>query len=158
MIQLLSGYQIDVNIRTEEVSDKEGATETETAAGVPLPEATLSAKEGFTALHVATATGHIGAVKAILKMQPDVNLVDNGGRTPLHWGAKNKRLEIVQQLLGVGATPKTVDKEGKTALMCVLFFPFTLSLIVPLLCSVFFSRDFVPLVTAECNHEEQQQV
>jgi ankyrin repeat protein len=50
--------------------------------------------KGFTALHVATATGHTDCVVALLKMNPDSNILDNGGRTALIWGAKNKRYDI----------------------------------------------------------------
>ena len=46
----------------------------------------------------------------------DVNAKDDYGRTPLHWAAYEKNLEIIQLLIEKGADVNAIDNDGNTPL------------------------------------------
>jgi len=54
--------------------------------------------------------------KLLLTSGADVNAVDGGGTTPLHWAARNCPPDIVKLLIDRGANVKAVDAKGYTPL------------------------------------------
>src|SRR5476651_319192 len=77
---------------------------------------------GATALHCAVGELEIDAVRCLLGLGANPNLIDGKGRSPLHilgnrWGSKaqDKAEAIIRLLMENGANPGLVDKEGRTA-------------------------------------------
>ena len=75
------------------------------------------ANYAITDLHHNCFIGDLSQVKKILKNNPhNLNILDNVGRTPLHFAAGNNQVEIVEILLELGAITNQVDDKGRTAL------------------------------------------
>lgn len=76
------------------------------------------AKNGITALIVATASGSKDVIEALLVRDADVNLANDEGWTPLMEAAYRDRPAIVKRLLRAGAKVNLVEtRNGFTALM-----------------------------------------
>ncbi|GAB4820919.1 hypothetical protein N2152v2_007965 [Parachlorella kessleri] len=74
-----------------------------------------------TPLHFAVRSGSLETVQTLLSAGAHVNSVSAADRsTPLHLAAAACDPDIVQELLGAGADVAAVDKEGGTALHCLL--------------------------------------
>lgn len=68
-------------------------------------------------LHGAAAlTGNPAIIRLLLDAGADANAVDDGGRTPLHEGAKNDNPVVAVHLLAAGADPHALDNDGYTPL------------------------------------------
>lgn len=80
-------------------------------------------KTGRTALHLASANGHIDTVRALipsLRDTADLNAADCGEATALHYAAQNGHAELVDFLLKSGANLDVRDINGKTPLHCAV--------------------------------------
>ena len=64
----------------------------------------------------AVKTGHTEIVRAMLRTKPNVNLVDDAGRRPLHYAAEIGSGDIVKQILNAGSPVNVSDSQGATAL------------------------------------------
>lgn len=86
--------------------------------GVESNPAQASTKDatGSTALHYATAQGHLATVQALLKAKSDPHAKDARGRTALHLAAGRGAAKIIEALLAAGAKVDEVDTIGHTAL------------------------------------------
>eukprot|EP00389_Voromonas_pontica_P004156 GDKH01006177.1.p1 GENE.GDKH01006177.1~~GDKH01006177.1.p1 ORF type:complete len:168 (-),score=38.03 GDKH01006177.1:104-607(-) len=62
-------------------------------------------KSGNTALHMASANGHVDVVRVLLEHGAK-SLKNKTGNTPLHWATQNKQQPVVEVLLNLG---KDVD-------------------------------------------------
>ena len=86
------------------------------------PGVEVSAKSvpsGYTALHLACLTGHVGVVGLLLSRSTELLKVsDEAGQTSLHVAASNGHIEMCQVLLGQGADYTVEDNEKWTALHC----------------------------------------
>jgi ankyrin repeat protein len=69
--------------------------------------------DGWTALEIASAYGHVKIVKFLLERGADVNKQDFDGWTPLHASAANGHMGVCLLLCGAGAdlTVKNYDDE-----------------------------------------------
>ena len=68
---------------------------------------------GCTALHLAASKGSLPVVQALLTQSGiEVDPVDNGGRSPLHWACVSGYGDVVRLLLQEGAQESRRDKEG----------------------------------------------
>lgn len=78
----------------------------------------VSPAEINSSLHVAAASGSLGAVKALLAKGADPVSADDGGWIPLHSACKNGNPEVVWELLAKGGFPmvNTGDTGGWTPL------------------------------------------
>lgn len=74
-------------------------------------------QDGKTAVCLAAARGKIDALQELLRFNPDVNLPDNDGWTPLKKAANYNHIECAKLLLASGAKPNQADKEGYTPLL-----------------------------------------
>ena len=76
--------------------------------------------KGYTALHVGIYLSefdeHVGIVRQILELHPNLDVLDNTGWTLLHCAAIRGHIDIVQLLLERGSTVDLADKEGETPL------------------------------------------
>jgi ankyrin repeat protein len=73
--------------------------------------------ERKTVLHHATWNKGSGATEFFsLTANEDIEAQDSGGRTPLHWAARNENLEVVLCLMERNAKIGTKDDSGYTAL------------------------------------------
>ena len=70
-----------------------------------------------TALGVASSTGSVEVVQALLASNGDVNLKQCDGKAPVTIAASNGRPDIVRLLLAAKADVNAVEEDGKTALM-----------------------------------------
>ena len=64
----------------------------------------------------ASLTGNPAIIRLLLDAGADANAVDDGGRTPLHEGAKNDNPVVAVHLLAAGADPNALDNDGYTPL------------------------------------------
>jgi tetratricopeptide (TPR) repeat protein len=70
---------------------------------------------GNTALHWASALGHLAAARWLLARRADPNGRNLGGSSPLHAAASHARPELIELLLANGADPLAADQHGETA-------------------------------------------
>jgi len=62
-------------------------------------------------IHELVQSGDVEAVRTALRLQPEkVDVEDEGGRTPLHWACRSDQLEMVELLVGSGATVDVLDE------------------------------------------------
>ncbi|XP_071948439.1 uncharacterized protein [Antedon mediterranea] len=73
--------------------------------------------EGTAALHIAAKNGFLEGVQYLTSLSvTNVNIQDDGGWTPLVWGAEARHLDVVQHLLDRGCDPNITDQEGNSGL------------------------------------------
>ena len=71
----------------------------------------------YTAAHVAAQYGQTALLYYLaLRWDPEVNELDNDGRTCLHWAAYKGFTDTIRLLLVLNAQIDITDKEGCTAL------------------------------------------
>jgi len=73
-------------------------------------------EKGRTALHFASAKGHLRMVEALVKAGADVNKLDHIGNTPLHLASCTNKLPVVTLLIKSGSDVSKMDRCGRTAL------------------------------------------
>ena len=74
-----------------------------------------TANYAISELHHNCFIGDLDKVKAHLKQNKhDVNLLDNVGRTPLHFAAGKNQVKVAKTLLKLGADPNHVDEKRRT--------------------------------------------
>ncbi|CAI2187073.1 18297_t:CDS:2 [Funneliformis geosporum] len=85
------------------------------------PATCLESKDEFgnTALHMASANGHLEIVEFIIQalgslLERVVSMQNNSGNTPLHWSALNGHEKVVKLLIKSGADAKIKNKSGRT--------------------------------------------
>jgi len=61
-------------------------------------------------LHQASSTGDEAEVKNILSKEPDLNLLDKSGRTPIHNAILGRHVKIMEMLLEAGADTTRLDE------------------------------------------------
>lgn len=72
---------------------------------------------GYTALQLACTAGRVDCARHLLAKGADVNVKGNGGSTPLHAGARNGHVDVLQLLLSIPKVDvNAVSKDGRTAL------------------------------------------
>ncbi|KAJ3052282.1 hypothetical protein HK097_006602 [Rhizophlyctis rosea] len=78
---------------------------------------TIRTPSQSTALHYASANGHLPIITHILPHIPPsfINATNDDGSTPLHWAALNGQLEVVQELLKAGANATLKNSMGRSA-------------------------------------------
>ena len=72
---------------------------------------------GATPLIVASAGGHLEAVRLLLEAGADKDKASQDGGTPLLHAARDGHLEVAQLLLRAGADKDKADRDGYTALI-----------------------------------------
>ncbi|KAL7083260.1 hypothetical protein ACP275_14G150000 [Erythranthe tilingii] len=81
------------------------------SAGVPLDSKDL---EGRTALHMASANGHLHIVDYLIRNGADVNACNTEKNTPLHWACLNGHIEVVKRLILAGACISNLNSYERT--------------------------------------------
>ncbi|RKP11872.1 ankyrin repeat-containing domain protein [Piptocephalis cylindrospora] len=73
---------------------------------------------GQTALHMASANGHLEVGKVLVnRLTPEqLDIQNEGGNTALHWAALNGHLEMVKLLVSTHADPTIKNTAGRTAM------------------------------------------
>lgn len=79
------------------------------------PNAT-NTKNGETALHQVSSSGHFDLVKFLLRRKAQVDKSDNNQWTPLHKASGQAHLEIVKHLVKKGAGIDNINNEGMSPL------------------------------------------
>ncbi|GBB99504.1 hypothetical protein RclHR1_03540023 [Rhizophagus clarus] len=79
----------------------------------------LKDDQGNTALHMASANGHLEIVRFIIQtlgssLKKIVNTQNDSGNTPLHWSALNGHEKVVELLIKNGSDAKTKNRAGRT--------------------------------------------
>lgn len=69
-------------------------------------------ENGQNCLHIASAHGHVAAIKHLLAMEADVAAANDMLATPLHMAAAHGHAECCSVLLMKKATADTVDRNG----------------------------------------------
>ena len=69
-----------------------------------------------TSLHLASITGDVEVIRALLSAGADVNTTNESGATPLHYAATFGKLDAIRELLAEGADVTLVANDGQTAL------------------------------------------
>ncbi|GMI95381.1 hypothetical protein like AT5G51160 [Hibiscus trionum] len=78
----------------------------------PLIFHTISLYSNQNPLHIASAEGHVGFVREILRLKPEfAKEVNTDGFSPLHVAAANGHVEIVRELMNVD--PRLCGAEGR---------------------------------------------
>ncbi|RAL48049.1 hypothetical protein DM860_017840 [Cuscuta australis] len=71
---------------------------------------------GRTALHMASANGHLDVVNYLIDSKVDVNAFNEEKNTPLHWACINGHMEVVKSLILAGASVSALNSHGNTPL------------------------------------------
>ncbi|CAI9096919.1 OLC1v1033181C1 [Oldenlandia corymbosa var. corymbosa] len=76
----------------------------------------LDAKDsqGRTALHMASANGHLEIVEYLVSHGVDVNAANTENNTPLHWACLNGHVEVVKFLILAGANVAVLNSHENT--------------------------------------------
>ena len=69
-----------------------------------------------TALHYASANGHVAIVDKLLERGAEKDAANESGNTALHWAAQNGHTEVVLRLLNAGVKPALENTFGRTPL------------------------------------------
>ena len=70
-----------------------------------------------TALHMASANGHLHIVKLLLEQADmNVNIINDSGNTPLHYASFNGHLEVVRVLIENKADANIKNENGNIAI------------------------------------------
>lgn len=77
---------------------------------------TMTDNLGRTALHVASESGHVGAIELLLARGAQIARADVDGKTALHYAAYQNQAEALKLLLDNGAQIDARDNQEKTAL------------------------------------------
>lgn len=117
-------------------ANKSGVTALMLAAGDNSPKGLTMVREllaahadvdgnflgGDTALGIASSTGNVEVVQALLAAHSwvNVNIQQHDGKTPLMKASARGRADVVRLLLAAKADVSAVDNDGKTALMLAL--------------------------------------
>ena len=73
----------------------------------------------MTVLSYAAARGHVGCVRFVLEVLPDlVRIPDYCGRTAIALAASGGHVVIIRMLAAAGADPSAVSDRGLTPLYC----------------------------------------
>jgi hypothetical protein len=80
------------------------------------PDSSCDCPAHKTALHYAVERGHLSAVKCLLELRADPNLINSYGQTPLDIAMVTKNEHICLALKGYGAMPH-VTEEGKAGML-----------------------------------------
>jgi len=73
-----------------------------------------------TALHFACMQNNLNAVRSILRKNPNLNMGDYLGNTPLHYATENGNLEILGILCDYGADALKRNKEGLNSIQIAI--------------------------------------
>ncbi len=75
-------------------------------------------EHGWTPLHVASLSGHIDIVNALIGEGTKINIdaSDEDGWTSLHWAVRNGRANVVNALIANHANANAVDNKASTPL------------------------------------------
>ena len=76
--------------------------------------------DGFTALHIASARGDLGNVKALVAAGAPVGAINSYGWSPMHWAARNGHAAIVQVLMDADVELGLRTSDGRTAVQLTL--------------------------------------
>ncbi|XP_021716096.1 ADP-ribosylation factor GTPase-activating protein AGD3-like [Chenopodium quinoa] len=76
--------------------------------------------DGCSLLHLACQFTDVGMVELLLQYGANINAVDSRGRTPLHHCISERKTDIAKVLLMRGASGRTVDNIGKSAMQLAL--------------------------------------
>ncbi|XP_073040870.1 uncharacterized protein [Primulina eburnea] len=74
----------------------------------------LKDSEGRTALHMASANGHINIVDYLIHNGVDINACNVEKNTPLHWACLNGHIEVVKHLILAGADISFLNNHERT--------------------------------------------
>ena len=85
----------------------------------------ISGRGGVTALQVACANGHVGAVRLLLKAKATLDLRDSNGGSALNAACAWNRLECAQLLLEAKATIDLASNAGATPLLAATYHGYT---------------------------------
>ncbi|CAH1785968.1 unnamed protein product [Owenia fusiformis] len=84
------------------------------AAGVVVDS---KGEYGMSALHLASKAGHLDTIQYLLSTgKIDVNIMDDGGWSPIIWATEHKHEKVVKYLVKQGANPNLRDHEENTGL------------------------------------------
>lgn len=74
----------------------------------------LSSFVTLSALHMATANGHLDIVEYLIKNGADLNACNLEKNTPLHWACLNGHSEVVRVLIVGGADATILNSHERT--------------------------------------------
>ncbi|KAH9790199.1 ANK REP REGION domain-containing protein [Citrus sinensis] len=81
------------------------------SAGVPLDS---KDSQGRTALHMASANGHLGIVEYLIGRGVDINASNEEKNTPLHYACLNGHTEVAKKLVLSGANISVLNSHEQT--------------------------------------------
>ncbi|KAK9939491.1 hypothetical protein M0R45_016186 [Rubus argutus] len=70
--------------------------------------------QGRTALHMASANGHLDIVEYLVCRGVDLNAPNEEMNTPLHWACLNGHVEVVKKLIFAGANVSVLNSYEKS--------------------------------------------
>ncbi|XP_050138345.1 ankyrin repeat-containing protein P16F5.05c-like isoform X2 [Malus sylvestris] len=81
------------------------------SAGLSLDSKDL---HGRTALHMASANGHLQIVEYLISRGVDLNATNEEMNTPLHWACLNGHVEVIKKLILAGANLSVLNSYERT--------------------------------------------
>ncbi|EER99842.1 hypothetical protein BDA96_02G423700 [Sorghum bicolor] len=81
------------------------------SAGISLDS---TDSQGRTALHMASANGHLAVVEYLIQNGANVNATNLEKNTPLHWACLNGHIEVIKALISAGASVSALNSHEKT--------------------------------------------
>ena len=99
-------------VRSDEIAELKEFLSSRSTWNINIAES----ETGNTALHYASANGHLEMVEFLISLESNLNIQNEQGNTPSHWACLNGQFEVFNLLCEKGADPFIDNKAGRNSI------------------------------------------